>query len=63
VELIVRKTWPNQAEQIGPISFALGLGFALLVTVLPVLLVSGAAIMLGVAQWLGYSAASGHGAG
>jgi hypothetical protein len=62
-ELIVRKTWPNEAERIGPISFALGLGFAVLVTLLPVLLVSGAAVLLGVAQWLGYSAASGYGAG
>lgn len=62
-ELIVRKTWPNQSEHIGPISFALGLGFAVLVTLLPVLLASAAAVLLGVAQWLGYSAASGYSAG
>jgi hypothetical protein len=62
-ELIVRKTWPNQAEQIGPISFALGLGFAVLITLLPVLVVSGAAVLLGVAQWLGYSVAAGYSAG
>jgi len=62
-ELIIRKTWPNQAEQIGPISFALGLGFAVVVTLLPVLLVSGAAVLIGVAQWLGYGAAVAYGAG
>ena len=63
VELIVQKTWPDQAEQIGPISFALGLSFAVLVTLLPILFVSGAAVVLGLAQWLGYAAASGYPAG
>ena len=62
-ELIVRKAWPGQAEDIGPISFALGLGFAMLVTVLPVVLVSGAAVLLAVANSLGYSVASPYGAG
>jgi hypothetical protein len=59
VELIVRKTWPNQAADIGPISFALGLGLAVLVTLSPVVLISAAAILEGLAQWLGFSAASG----
>jgi hypothetical protein len=58
-ELIVRKTWPNQAEHIGPISFALGLFFAVLVTLLPVVLIGGAAVLLGAAQWLGFSVAPG----
>jgi hypothetical protein len=62
-ELIVRKTWPNEAEQIGPISFTLGLGFAVVLTLLPALLVSAAAIVIGVAQWLGYGAAAVYGAG
>ena len=62
-EWLVRKAWPTESEQIGPISFALGILFAVVVTLSPSVFVSFIAIVVVVAQWLGYGGASAYDAG
>jgi hypothetical protein len=57
IELIVRKAWPAEGEHVGPISFALGLVFAVTVTLAPLALVALAAIVTAAAQWLGMTGA------
>ena len=62
-EWLVRKAWPTESERIGPISFALGIVFAVVVTLSPSVLVSLMAIGVAVAQWLGYPGAFAYDAG
>ena len=57
VELIVRRTWPGDSERVGVISFALGIVFAVIVTLVPVVIVGGAAGIVALGQWLGYAGA------
>ena len=52
-ELIVRRTWPSEAEGLATLSFTLGVVFAVVVTLLPPVIVGGLAILGGVAQMLG----------
>lgn len=52
-ELLVKRAWPDQSEQFGTLTFTLGLLFAVVVTLLPAGLISGIAVVFGVARWLG----------
>ncbi len=56
-EWLVRKAWPTESERMGPISFALGMVFAVVLTLSPSVLVGLMAIGVAVAQWLGYPGA------
>ena len=62
-EWLVRKAWPAESERMGPISFALGMVFAVIVTLSPIVIVSLAAIVVAVAQWLGFAGAFAYDAG
>lgn len=63
VELIVRKTWPADSERVGTISFSLGIVFAIVVTLIPVVIVGASATVVAIAQWLGYAGAFASGEG
>jgi len=54
-ELLVRRAWPDQSEQFGTLMFTLGLGFAVVVTLLPAVLIGGMAFLFGLARAMGYS--------
>lgn len=53
-ELIVKKTWPDQSEQFGALSFTLGLVFAVIITLSPIALLGAAALFIGVAKLAGF---------
>lgn len=53
-EVIVRRTWPDQSEMFGTLTFTLGLPFAVVVTLAPAFLIGGLAAAIGFASWLGY---------
>ena len=53
-EILVRRAWPDQSDQFGGLAFTLGLVFAVVVTLAPAVLISGGAILFGLARWLGY---------
>ena len=52
-ELIIQRTWPHWAEPVAPISFALEITFAVIVTLSPVPLIGLAAVLQWAAQRLG----------
>lgn len=49
-ELIVRRTWPNESDGFATLSFTLGLGFAVVVTLLPPVIIGGLAVFYGLAR-------------
>jgi hypothetical protein len=53
-ELLVSLAWPDQSEQFGTLTFTLGLVFAVVVTLSPAVLISGLAIVYGIARTLAY---------
>ncbi len=53
-ELLVKRAWPDQSEQFGTLMFTLGLVFAVVVTLIPAVLISGSAVAFGLARALGY---------
>ena len=52
-ELIVRRTWPNESDGFATLSFTLGLGFAMVVTLLPPVLIGGLAVFYGLPRAIG----------
>jgi len=58
-ELLVKRAWPDESEQFGASTFAMGLIFAVAVTLAPVVLVAGSAVAYGLARWLGWDLALG----
>ena len=54
-ELVVKRAWPDESEQFGTLMFTLGLVFAAVVTLSPAVLISGLAVVYGIARALGYS--------
>jgi hypothetical protein len=55
LELVVKRAWPAQSEQFGTLMFTLGLVFAVVVTLIPAVLISGMAFLFGLARAMGYS--------
>lgn len=52
-ELVVRRTWPHEAEGVATLSFTLGLVFAVAVTLLPPVIVGALGILGAIAGMLG----------
>lgn len=52
-ELIVRRTWPDESDRFGTLSFTLGLAFAVVVTLLPPVLLVAAVALYGLLRAAG----------
>jgi hypothetical protein len=58
-ELLVRRAWPEESNQFAPLTFTLGLAFAVVVTLLPAILVGATAVIYAVARAAGYDSGPG----
>ena len=52
-ELIVRRTWPDESDRFGTLSFTLGLVFAVVVTLLPPVVLVGSVALYGLLRAIG----------